>query len=446
MKRISLSKLFIFQILIFSSLLFVNGAYSQNLLINADGESESLEGWVDVDQAWGTSSEITPYDGSFFIWPSRKEIAYTQLYQDIDISNYTGLSYFHLSAWMANWDQYPHDKATLAIAIYDNAMNQIAYYFREHRNPFWGYYKIEGLIPENAVILRVYLIATRYVGTDNDAYFDDVKLEVDNQSAEYEVNLSSPNGESTLQVGNTLQLNAQTIGITESNYTWSSSYDNIATVSQDGLVTALSAGVVTIQAIGETSQAIGSYTLSCYPQENYLVFTNIKQGDALKQGTTFELNWMYDGGDSAGILELSRDDGVSWELQSGIENLTSLLFNWTIPTSELAFNNCRLKISWGDYFSISPRFSIVKEIATGLIQTANKENKISIYPNPVTDQFELKGLPKKASIGIYSIDGNLIKTIRPTNNLIDASDLPKGSYFIKINNEQVELTKLFIKN
>jgi hypothetical protein len=58
----------------------------------------------------------------------------------------------------------------------------------------------------------------------------------------------------------------------------------------------------------------------------------------------------------------------------------------------------------------------------------------------------IKGITAYSIARIYSIDGNLVKTIEPTNNLINVSGLTKGIYFIKINVEQSVITKLFIKN
>ena len=51
------------------------------------------------------------------------------MYQDVDVSALeflvtSGQLYLHLSGWLANWDQYPHDRATLAIFALDASRSE----------------------------------------------------------------------------------------------------------------------------------------------------------------------------------------------------------------------------------------------------------------------------------------------------------------------------------
>jgi uncharacterized protein YjdB len=62
-------------------------------------------------------------------------------------------------------------------------------------------------------------------------------------------------------IGNTAQLSALTLNATDATYTWSSSDDTVATVSDTGLVSGIKAGPVTITATGDDSAEAGSLGL-----------------------------------------------------------------------------------------------------------------------------------------------------------------------------------------
>lgn len=230
-------------VIIMPSVLFAFGIRSdnvmENLLINPDAETGDTQGWIDLDDAWSADDVITPHGGDYFFWPARLDIPYTQMYQDIDVSEYapdidSGNAYLHLSGWLANWDQYPHDRATLAIEALNASGQQLLYLSRYHRSPVWTYYQIESQIPIGSRTLRVLLIATRYVGSDNDGYFDDLCMEVNTNAPDVFVTIT-PEGEvPEVAVDSALQLYATTIGGFDSTYIWSSSFEAVATVDDSG--------------------------------------------------------------------------------------------------------------------------------------------------------------------------------------------------------------------
>ncbi len=339
-------------------LLFIStNIVSQNLLVNPNAETGNAEGWIDLDDVWGAAAEITPHEGSYFFWPSRGNLPFTQIYQDVDVSGYSSDSYFYLSGWLANWDQSPHDKATLAIAAFDNNGNQLFHASREHRNPSWGYYEIFSQLPVGTQKLRVYLIATRYVGSDNDAYFDDLSLEITNDIPSIFVNITSDGNKKDVEIGSTLQLSANTSGGSDNSYAWSSSYDEIATVDENGLVTAVSKGTFTIQAIGNNTQAIGYISLVSHP-ENYIMFNTPEGGEEWESNQEVALTWDVIGTVGTSTLYWSSNDGVDWEEISEINPSTGG-FLWSIPATDDNLNNCLVKIAWSGDESISESFSIL---------------------------------------------------------------------------------------
>jgi Leucine-rich repeat (LRR) protein len=71
---------------------------------------------------------------------------------------------------------------------------------------------------------------------------------------------------------------------------------------------------------------------------------------------------------------------------------------------------------------------------------------LSIYPNPTSSEITFSNIQSKIeSIAIINIRGKAIKTVIPTNNIIDVSDLTKGIYFLQIQTENEIINSKFIK-
>ncbi|MGB4658293.1 MAG: fibronectin type III domain-containing protein [Mobilitalea sp.] len=205
-----------------------------NLLVNGNAESE-MSGWTDTQGCWYPTAEITPIEGSYFFWPSKADYSTTYIYQDVDISDYAEDSWVELSGWLANYDQTPHDESVLQLEFLDDNDVVLVAFSRAQRNPQWSKHAIQAQIPEYAVTARIKLIANRYIGSDNDAYFDDLSFQV--LSGVYKT-IYITGKTAKAQNGETLQLKADN-GITTdpTNYLWTSSYDAIASVDANGLVT-----------------------------------------------------------------------------------------------------------------------------------------------------------------------------------------------------------------
>jgi hypothetical protein len=73
---------------------------------------------------------------------------------------------------------------------------------------------------------------------------------------------------------------------------------------------------------------------------------------------------------------------------------------------------------------------------------------ISIYPNPAGDYIYIKNLPEETAIGIFNIQGKLLKNIIANGSEeVDVSDLPSGVYIIKLqlSGKEVETIAHFVK-
>lgn len=410
---------------------------AQNLLINADGETNLLSGWVDVDGAWGVSAEITPHSGKGFIWPLLKDLPQTQIYQEVSLNPFQpeislGKLSFHLTGWLANWDQYPHDQATLAIQGLDAAGQQVFYSQRAHRNPVWAEYTLEGVIPANTATLRVYLIATRFVGTDNDAYFDDISLVVDANASKATILLSPVGNLAQVAVGGTLQLTAQTVGGTDHAYEWSSSFTAQMTVDTNGLVTASKAGNTTIQAVGLDTGAIGTLVVVSYnPQD--VVYTRPLAGDQWEAGTSQEITWAVKGaiGSSTCYYRLSPTN--AWAPIAAIEDASVQSLQWTTPTLEEPANHVSLRMTWSGGESISPEFTLVPgplapELGISMTPITAQRTAVISLRGRIGHSYNLQA-SNAANGGSWTNVAQLSLTSPNTNWVSDLPATEPGRYF-----------------
>ncbi len=341
----------------------VSAAPAQNLLVHGNGETSDLSGWVDADAAWGVSGEVPPHNGTGFIWPRMRAIALTQLYQDVNLAAYepelsAGRLNFHLTGWLANYNQYPYDQATLAIQGLDAAGQQMFYFQRSHRNPQWTEYTIESGIPASTRSLRVLLMAQRFVGTDNDAYFDDLSLAVDTNPTRGIVLVTAVGGAAEVAVGGTLQLTAVTVGTTNHTYQWSSSFNAVATVDTNGLVSATESGHITIQAVDMDSGAIGSLEVVAFNPKD-VIFTHPVSGAQWEAGTIETIAWNSKGslGPRACYYRLAPD--LAWIKIADVTDEAVASLPWTTPLLETAANQAALRMTWSGGESVSPEFALV---------------------------------------------------------------------------------------
>lgn len=233
----------------------------ENLLINGNAENE-MNGWVDPDNLWFPSAPITPKEGKSFFWPSKKGCSTSYIYQDIDLSTYEAGTWVELSGWLANWDQSPNDEAILQLEFLDSKGVALTTISRSQRNPEWNQHTIQCQIAKSTVTARVKLIANRYVGNDNDAYFDDLSFTVLDGSYKQ---IYITGNTSTAKSGDVIQLKANNGSSTDpKKFIWTSSYDALASVNEMGEVTFYGSNSeeVTIYAKDAESNMVGAFYIN----------------------------------------------------------------------------------------------------------------------------------------------------------------------------------------
>ena len=88
----------------------------------------------------------------------------------------------------------------------------------------------------------------------------------------------------------------------------------------------------------------------------------------------------------------------------------------------------------------APKYKAIMEniydcnnIETNISAINNDEIFFQIFPNPASNQIQIKSSEKIIQIEIYNIQGELILATRKKN--INIAQLPKGIYIVKIFNE-----------
>jgi hypothetical protein len=84
--------------------------------------------------------------------------------------------------------------------------------------------------------------------------------------------------------------------------------------------------------------------------------------------------------------------------------------------------------------------------ATDLTVTKAFGNKISVYPNPVTDIFTINGIEGTATLQIINTNGQVVKNeLINSGQKVSVGNLPQGMYIIKLTTENKKVEKKLIK-
>lgn len=155
------------------------------------------------------------------------------------------------------------------------------------------------------------------------------------------------------------------------------------------------------------------------------------------EGNNIELTW--DG--TAISYQIFRDDVFIAQVNQPI---------FIDPNLDITTNYCYKVLALGE--ECNSDFSNVKCSLIGLDEEISNDMTANLYPNPTNDKtiLEIKGLNNNSDVLVYDLQGRILKTYK--FNLgqdkleIDASNLTKGIYYIKVKNSEKSLTKKLIVN
>lgn len=134
--------------------------------------------------------------------------------------------------------------------------------------------------------------------------------------------------------------------------------------------------------------------------------------------------FIYKNTSPEGFVEFTRDEKLNSSLEFGQEG-SVLAFDYDEDGDTDLFvtgMNAEGEIGLAFLKNNAPTLSN-KEIAT--------KTSVELYPNPVSNEFRLKGIDKVSQISIYDMSGRLVKTFA-SQSQYDISGLAKGNYIVLV--------------
>jgi len=96
-------------------------------------------------------------------------------------------------------------------------------------------------------------------------------------------------------------------------------------------------------------------------------------------------------------------------------------------------------------YSISTIRKLIFKNASRINELTDNMLQIQLYPNPVNDQLFIRNINiPETYVKIYTLDGVEVRNepISSMTNSINVSQLPKGFYLLKINNQTLKFSKI----
>ncbi|GAL82045.1 hypothetical protein JCM19274_2756 [Algibacter lectus] len=281
--------------------------------------------------------------------------------------------------------------------------------------------------------------------------------------------------------------------ITDLQVKWSSSNPSIASINQDGEITALSPGetLITLIANPGNKMASCSVTVTEVVDETYTeTFNNIQKTGWVNETYTGDNGFLWSANGKAvtgyinsttGLYNKNTNIATSEAIPGGIASFSISCKNkWTggrASTIELLINGDLVGSSTTTTDNVNYTFEvneinipgdIVLNIRIGnetiaidnitwtsfkgISLSTNKTegiNASNIYPNPSTGKFSFKNLKDTDAIKVYSAQGKLILDQKVSNSdtSINLEGHPAGLYLVimQYNNQTIQSKKLIIK-
>jgi hypothetical protein len=238
----------------------------------------------------------------------------------------------------------------------------------------------------------------------------------------------------------------------------------IVLVDTNGISLNNSGEVIALKdANGVTVLTFDSDALSNNPNESYTLYPDVtgiltQHGDSTAilfspgtrvDGTPFDTNIVVTslmvqgmaGVDSintlAGTLQMmatalptsAADTTVTWSLSTGSTFATISATGLLTAVADgdvtvIATSNDTLGTSDSTVISITNQ-------STGINEFAN-DFEFSIYPNPATDQLNINLKERATQIDVYTLSGQLVKSVQPKTNTINIQEVESGIYLVRV--------------
>ncbi|MBV1923324.1 MAG: T9SS type A sorting domain-containing protein [Flavobacteriaceae bacterium] len=181
-----------------------------------------------------------------------------------------------------------------------------------------------------------------------------------------------------------------------------------------------------------------SLTEMCFVNDNlgFVVGSNNNVLKTIDGGITWNVNSVGNLGAFQGVDFFDENHGVIVGLSGEIHYTNDGGNNWFEQNSNTSnhLKDVRM-LSATSAIVIGDDGTILKNNGITLGINNYSKNTIKLYPNPTHDTFRISSQETIDKIVIYSIQGQILKTLN-SNDIslsIDISDFKSGSYFVKIN-------------
>ncbi len=165
------------------------------------------------------------------------------------------------------------------------------------------------------------------------------------------------------------------------------------------------------------------------------------------QNITFDALDPVNVGDADFNLSASSDSGLDIAYASSDETV-AIIVNGDVVTivGEGTTTITASQAGNDSYNEATP----VEQILTVNAQTLSTEtvstDGVTIYPNPATDFINIKGVRHLKQVNIFSVDGQLVKSVATNFSRINVSFLNSGFYILQVNDEAKSKMIKFIKD
>ena len=114
---------------------------------------------------------------------------------------------------------------------------------------------------------------------------------------------------------------------------------------------------------------------------------------------------------------------------------------------KITFQDSNMNLTYSDSTSELLSLAVIQHMlfatATSIVSTY--EPALKVYPNPAGNYLQISNLTlSKGPVSIYNTSGVMVKRIQSNSGSqhVDVSDLPKGLYFVRVNNQNLKFIKL----
>lgn len=244
----------------------------------------------------------------------------------------------------------------------------------------------------------------------------------------------------SVEEGSTLSLGFQITptNASNTNVNWSSSDDTVATVSQNGLITAISEGVVFITVTSVDGDFASSSTITVNPKNNDEPSISIRGVYVTSQRVTLEVDKTF------------KISYYSYPSNATNKNIIWSSTNKSIATVDENGLVTAHKVGGAKIQAVTEDGGFLSDATLTVVPSANSAKQaVIVYPNPTSDEVRINSTEAKGGwVGLYSMNGTLLQQKEIQKNqdtVLSLAEYHTGTYMIKVFDLKNTTTKTVVK-